>query len=622
MNFDKKTVQKVLFISLVLIMAGLRILYLVQSQNNPGFRSFMFPDDQEYYHRMAQSVSGGNLLVCDGNITRGTGYIYFLGLLYKLSSNNTIFVRLIQFILGILSGIFLYFIGTRMFGAVVGLVSCALYTFYLPAICYEGALLMTSLITFSMTAGFFCFIKGLRKEKTNYLYLAGFFYGVAFLCRPNSLLPVLFLLGYLLFNRIGGRAVLKFLPLFLLLYGLIICRNYLAGSDLFNITDQGKLVLICGHFHDSEGIGWDRSRMETEIIDKSGDNFFKFVAIIGEDIRTHLSHWVCQQFRKLHAYFFGYEFSQFIDVYLLKETVPMLRYQVVVFGLISPLCLLGLFLLMGGSGQKKNGLLVGYFLLNMVSVVMFYVIARFRQPSIPIICLIASYFLCSIPTILRSGWVRCAGIILLSVVLFWGMNYKSKWRSFHKIFWHISLYNRALLYLEQGDYDKAEEDLKQGMKLDYFASKLPFYFGVICVKRNKIKTALRYFYQARTRGECTPELFKWLGLCHKFLGQYPNAIRFFRRSIDLKPDQLDILNSLADLYLKTGDEKQALNVWILALKRYPSNSSINYNLGCYYAKNNNPEEAYKYFCAVNKIDPNFKNIAVLLKDAREKISNK
>lgn len=620
MNLNKKTIQKTLFVLLILIMATLRFLYLVQSPNNPGFRSFMFPDDQEYYHRMAESAAGGDLLVCEGNITRGPGYIYFLGLLYKLSANNTIFVRIIQFFLGILSGIFIYFIGTRMFGAVVGLISCALYTFYLPMICYEGTLLMTSLITFSLTAGFFHFIKGLQDKKSNYFYLAGALYGVAFLCRPNNVLPVLFLLGYMVFKRTGKKAIFKFLSIFLLLYSLIIFRNYLADSDLFNVSDQVKLVLICGHYHDSEGVGWYRSRMENDIIERSEDNFFKFAGIISEDIRIHLPEWIKKQFLKLHAYFFGYEFPQFVDVYLLKETVPIFRYSIIIFGLISPFCILGFLLLLGDFRQRNNAMLSGYFIVSVFAVIFFYVIARFRQPVIPIMCLIAGYCLYRLPRlVMKGGWIKRIGMMLLLITLLWGMNYRAKWVSFHKIFWHISLYNRALVYIEQGVYDKAEEDLKRCMKLNFFASKPPLYLGLIYLKKNDVKTAIRYFYQARSRGELSPELFRHLGRSHKFMGEYAKAIRFFQKSLDMDPDQLGVFRALAESYLKIGDEEKAVDVWLVAAKRFSLSSSIHYNLGCYFAKNNNYEEAYKYFSAVKEIDPDFKDISKMLTNTKQKI---
>jgi len=618
MNFNPKKIQKTVFILLILMMALLRFLYLVQSQNNPGFRTFMFPDDQEYYHRMAKSVANGDLLVCEGNITRGAGYIYFLGFLYKLSGNNTIFVRIIQLFLGILSGIFIYFIGTRMFGAIVGLIACALYTFYLPVICYEGTLLMTSLITFSLTAGFFYFIKGYKKS--NYLYLAGAFYGVAFLCRPNNMLLFLFLLGCFLFKRTDKKAILKFMSIFLLLYGLIIFRNYLSDSDLFNVSDQAKLVLICGHYHDSEGIGWYRSGMENEIIKRSEDNFFKFAGILAADIRTHLSEWIKKQLLKLHACFFGYEFPQFIDFYLLKETVPLFRYSIVFFGLMSPFCILGFLLLLGDFRRENNMILSGYFVISVFSVVLFYVIARFRQPVIPIMSLLSGYCLYRMPRlIMKSSWIKRIGVTVLLIALLWGMNYRAKWISFHKIFWHISIYNRALVYMKQENYDKAEEDLKRCMKLNYFVSKPPLYLGMIYAKRNDMKTAIRYFYQARSRGDSSPELFKHLGGSHKHIGEYHKSIRFFKKSLNTDPNQLGVFRSLAECYLKIGDEQKAIDTWLAAVKRFPLSSTIHYNLGCYYGKNNNHKEAYKYFSAVKKIDPDFKDISAILRNTEQQI---
>ncbi len=602
----RASLHSFLFVTLVACLAGVRIVYFLQAPNHPGFNIFLFPDDQEYYHRMALHIAEGNILAAKGNLVRGPGYIYFLALLYKVSGSSTIFARIVQFMMGMFTGIFVYMLGKRFFNTTAGLTAGFLYAFYLPVLCYEGAVLMTSLITFLMTAGLLCFITGVRRKKNRYLLLAGLLYGWAFLCRPNNIIMALVLGGWLVSKKKGWRPVIYFFIGLVYLYPLLMIRNYLAGGDLLNITTQGKLVLLCGHWHDSPAIGWTRTVDEPDIIQRSAGSFMRFLSILGNDILTHFPHWLKTQLNKVYMYFFGYEFSQFIDFYTLRQTIPILRAVHIPFYLLSPLAVIGSVFLVVRRKRRYNALFVVYFVLAVVSVVMFYIISRFRHPALPLFCLSGGYAIFFFGRLARQGrWGRCLIVVMLMAVLVWAVTLKPKWDYFSTVFSFSQLFNRANLYILTEEYDKALDDLNHCLTIDQFSARASFYKGVVYLRKQDLDNALYWMNKARKLGDDSDKVHYYMGLAYKMKGDFKRAIEHFYESIDRGGDRLSASNQLAQSYILSGDEQSAVKIWMKNAKLYPDNYSAYYNLGCYFANTKQFDKAYRYMRMAQELNPGY-----------------
>lgn len=59
------------------------------------------------------------------------------------------------------------------------------------------------------------------------------------------------------------------------------------------------------------------------------------------------------------------------------------------------------------------------------------------------------------------------------------------------------------------------------------------------------------------------------------------------------PEDLEILQALADLYTKTGDYEKGLEVDIKLSAQLPNDDLVWYNLGCSYSLTNHPDEAFE-----------------------------
>ncbi len=59
------------------------------------------------------------------------------------------------------------------------------------------------------------------------------------------------------------------------------------------------------------------------------------------------------------------------------------------------------------------------------------------------------------------------------------------------------------------------------------------------------------------------------------------------------PEDLEILQALADLYTKTGKYEEGLNIDIKLSQQLPNDDLVWYNLGCSYSLTNHPDEAFE-----------------------------
>jgi len=77
------------------------------------------------------------------------GYSYFLAGVYGVFGVKLSAAILIQFALGLLTGILVYLLGKKFFSASAGLAAMALFLFYGPELFYESVLVKAVLINFT-----------------------------------------------------------------------------------------------------------------------------------------------------------------------------------------------------------------------------------------------------------------------------------------------------------------------------------------------------------------------------------------------------------------------------------------------------------------------------------------
>jgi len=614
--------EMIYFLVLLSALVAVRVVYYKQTPHLPGLSIVVYNGDQGFYRRSATSFSSGNWLIKKGDISRGPGYIYFLGIMYKVSGNSYVFVRFIQHLLGVLTGLFIFFLGKRLFDRKKGLIAAFLYAFYFPSVCFEGTLLMSSLLTFLVTFGLWCFIKAIQDNNRKFYFLSGLMYGWAFLCRPNNILIPIFLVLYLVLKKINRRLVVYFLTGLFLLFSLLMVRNHLAGGKLFNISTQAREVILSSHHHDADGVSWSRpqSRQKQRVLMESRENVVSFISFVLTDIYWHFGKWTKIQMFKIYAYFFGYEFSQFIKFDVLRTNVPFLRLPYIPFGVLSCIGLLGIFFLIRNRRKQNNMFILSYFLVVVLGSIIFYIASRFRQPAMPLFCLFAAYAVCNLPGYFRSiNLIGRTGLVLLfigvSIVLNWGpkkQEFNQKFAEDTLFHWH----NIDLL-----DEDGAIDQLTLLAQQRPDSSKIALYLGVAYSRKNDLKNAIRWLERAMEMEYSSTLLYSVLGRCYVQAGRYDKkTIWLLETSLKLKPDDTRSSDALAHCYLKLGQNEKALRIWENNIENYPDNYTSYYNLGLYYEKRGNLELAYQNMKQSLQLMPGNEKILTALERIKQAIS--
>ncbi|MDX9701658.1 MAG: tetratricopeptide repeat protein [Candidatus Auribacterota bacterium] len=610
--------RKTAFFLLTGVMIALRFIYLVQARHDPGFDQFLFPDDQEYYYRMASRIADGNLTGNSGNLMRGPGYMYFLAMLFAISGKSIVFVKGVQALLGVLSGVCLYHIGKRLFGAFTGLAALAFYAFYLPILSYESTLLMESLVTFLITCGLLLFYNATDGNRRIMFCASGFMFGWAFTCRPNNILLAFVLLLYLL---VTARKTAIF-PLLFFTAGMLIAvlplimRNFFAGGDLLCVTTQGKLVLINSHFHDCPGIGWYRSAFEEKILLKSRGSMWGVISILSDDISRNFTSWFIKQIGKIYAYFFGFEFSQFINVYLLRETIPVLRIPSVPYGVLSPLAFLGVYLVLAKKRCRQTLVLFGYTAALTFSVVIFYIIARFRQPAIPLFCLFAGY--CAVTVIREPRWrMRSVYIVILGILLL-VLNLPGVRKGFEDQFVTQSVYNRGMMYFNKQRFDEAIADFERHIKKQPKSKNTAYFLGRSYQEKGQFRIALKWLNYAVMLGDTTADTMYNIGVCYLESGNYAQAEQYVKQGLKKQQAYPAEYDTLARVYLNLGEPDKALEIWRRMTDIFPNDYRAYYQLGIFYFERNDYEPAEHYLSRAVALNAQLSQAVLQLEQLRGK----
>jgi tetratricopeptide (TPR) repeat protein len=98
-----------------------------------------------------------------------------------------------------------------------------------------------------------------------------------------------------------------------------------------------------------------------------------------------------------------------------------------------------------------------------------------------------------------------------------------------------------------------------------------------------------------------------IGFCYYKMKNYPEAIKYYKKAIELTPDYPLSYNNLGVIYLQTEKYEQAEECFRKAIALDPVYIKAVCNLGATYFKMNNYPEAKRWYKIALKIDPEYVN---------------
>jgi tetratricopeptide (TPR) repeat protein len=546
-GISDKDKEKLWVLAIFVIAFALRIIYLLQIKNNPHFFS---PTMDPLYHDVwAQNIAGGNWI--GGKVFfRAPFYAYFLAAVYKIFGHSYIIPRVIQHLIGSLSCVLVYFLAKRLFGRTVAIVAGFIVATYGMLLYFEGELLLDSFLVFFDLLLILLLLKAKDNPRFSKWFICGLILGLSAITRPNILffIPFIWLWIYLVFkSKKAFKTILTYSASLILGSVLIISpvtlRNLIVGGDLVLIASQGGINFYIGNNQNADGVSaifyredWQYRDFQQMAEKETGkqmkpsqiSNFY-----YRKGINFHLENpgqGLKLLTKKLYLFWNRFELSNNQDIYFFRRYSSLMRILPLGFWLVGPLGLVGIILSLVGiktgkkarlkkitSSRENIWLLVLFVFSYMITVVIFFVPARFRLPVIPFLIIFTGYavvWLVERVAEKEFSLLRNFVILLIPFVLLTNSNvYRLNVGDFSQA--HFSLGN---VYLRQGKLDLAVAQFDSVLAANPHYSRAHLNRGMVFFRR----------------------------------GDYKEAEKEFKAELELFPNEAKAYNNLSAIYLEQG----------------------------------------------------------------------
>jgi FimV-like protein len=550
-------------------------------------------------------------------------YPYFLGVLY-LPGRSVLVARLAQVLIGLASCALLYVIGRRLFGRMAALVALAAAAAYKPFLFYDTLIMKSVLEVFFLLLATWLLLIAQDAERAGpgtgrrrrWWLLAGLALGVGALARGNYLLIVPALLVWLraAFPADGWRGAVG-------RWGWIACgaaagiapatiHNAVMGHELILTTAQAGPNFYTGN-HTGNQSGryqppafvYGNPLLEEHDFRKEAEKRLGRRLSAGEVdrywLKQGLRYAVTQPgafllglTRKLFLFWHGYEYpDNNEDLAVMSRFMPVLRWPLPVYAIISPLAILGLGLSL--LAWRRHLLPILLVLVYAGSLMLFFLFARYRLPAVPFLLLFAAHALVWMGGRLQEARARgipaCAGLATLfaATVAVLGLATSAagvdlEAHGFGTFRPTVGHFNLAKYWYEKGRDDDARTELELALAIEEGRAaegkprwgrtpELLTDLALISIQKAQRTDPKRdpagydrLLADAKTRLDRALEIaprfataHHELGIWHRLRGETDAAVACFEQALAIQPALHDARLSLAETAWQRGDEAGA-----------------------------------------------------------------
>lgn len=622
---------------ILLLAAAVRLIYVLQIKDFPFFSTPV--GDEEAYHKTAQLILSGDLLAGKTAFYQDPFYPYFLAVLYLFSGNSIIAVKILQLMLGVLSCFMIFVLTRKIFSykeaLVAGFISAVYPLFYF----FEAQLLKSSLAVLFTLAMFLFLVKYAEIRKKYLLILSGLSAGLSIIAQGHSYFFVLFAALWLYFinKALNFRERIILLACFLagifILVLPITLRNYAVSGDFVLVTYQGGGGFFCGNNENASGIyqplkeGRELPPYEeidaVELAEKEmgrkllPSEISKFWFNKGlRFIINNPSKYARLLAKKTMIFVNSLEVPDVVDYYFVKERSFLLNVPGLNFGFIFPLALIGIAL--SWKKRSENAVLLYYFAFaSFLSLVLFYIFARYRLQGIPFYIMLASYAIVQIKELVRAK--RNSKLLIIAFVLLLLVLISNK---------NLNIINPGLGYglMANLSMDKKDYDNAKGYLLTAISKNL----NNPSIQSNLRRQLAKCYFELRDYDNAMNEYLKVLqiqklravpvdedslyeiktniGLIYQRKKEYGKAVEVLADLKNEYPGKLVARTALATVYKKMKLYDLALKEFIYVVNRDTMNLVAFNNMANIYRDTGRFDLAGNYYAKGLEIDPRNKAI--------------
>lgn len=585
-NVTIKRIFRIKLIGFILLGAALlRIIFLVQHfENNPTWDTPVV--DAFYHDQWAQEISAGDIWG-DGPFFRAPLYPYILAAIYAVFGHNYLMPRLMQLLLGLLSIFMVYRIGQKLFSERTGHLAAGMMALYGLFVFFEGELLLDSFALFLNLVVIWWLITIPPASSAWKWLAAGALVGLAALARPNILIfiPVVVFWIFVPKPRLAqkGRKASLFLLGTLLLIAPVTLRNYLVGQDWVLISSQGGVNFYIGNNAEADGFSatfpglgsnWDYADV-TFLARQATNKNLKPSEISRFYFKKGLKFITTQPFdflkliaRKLYLLFNATEISNNLDYHFARRFTPVLNWLPLNFGITGPLLFLGLLLMRRREipVNRETGLMLGFVIAYSVSLLAFFITARFRLVLLPFFLIISAAALDWLLSHLQQKRFN----VLIQVFIFliaaaWLIN--SKWVGQNRKSVLAESYVRiGNCFLRNGQEHRAVLEFSRALSIDSTQALANLNKGVIYFKLGNSELAEAAFRREMQINPQEPRAYDNLSVLYRNQQKFSRAQKYAREAIQLRPNLVSAHYNLALALDAAGFRARALQALDSALK--------------------------------------------------------
>jgi tetratricopeptide (TPR) repeat protein len=613
-----------LVLGLFLLALAVRLISLSQVVSTPVFLGLSM--DSSLFDKLALQIAKGDWGYKD-SIYLNEFYQFFLAAVYRIFGFSHLAVVLIQVLLDSLSCVLIYDIGSRAVNKSVGAAAALVYALYGIAIFYTGLVLDTTVTIFLQLLFLSLLVLGSEKKDARLYYLlSGIVFGLLLLARPNLILFLLALPLYGLFflnKRLGGKTSLVCISLFAVAAGSVLslsaARHYAHFGVLSPFPAHGGFNFYIGNNREAEGIFMSPSGISSNPVSQIKTSIRVASKEAGKELGPYeaSSHWLARgmeylaekpldaltlYLRKVFLFLRKEEVSLNIDYMLSKELIPLFNIPFFTYGILSPLCLLGLFIALR-RGDEKSALLAFYYGACAASIILFFISDRYRLPSVPLAALFAALGLTTILRSIREKDLRkVSTLILPAAAAAFLFNYNFEAIAENRVT-GTHQNNLALIYMKLGDTKKAEESLEAAISMDPLLAASYNNLGQLYVEEGKMEQGMALLRKSLDLDPNYAVAHYNMGMALEKEGKQEEARKHYERAVDLSPNLGEARVNLANLLASRGDVNRAESHYLAALEEDPAMIQALQGLGNLRAKKGDLAGAVFAFSEVLKEIP-------------------
>ena len=622
---------------------AVRLLHLGQIRRAPFFDLML--GDAASYDAWARRIAAGDWLGSEV-FYQAPLYPYFLGTLYAFAGDGKGAVLLFQALIGAAAAVLLAaatagFLAPRGDAAAAGVAAGLILALYAPAIFFDGLIQKSVLDLFFLCLMLWLLsrIVGRGEARGASWWWLGAAFGALVLTRENALVFAAVLLPWILWRSRpatgrAGRRRLAGAAFFLLGSAAVLLpvalRNLAVGGELHLTTSQLGPNLYIGNHRGASGVyeplrpgrgSFEYERLDaTEIAERDAGQSLGPKEVSRYWIRRALADvaadpggWLRLLGRKLRLAWNAVEIVDTEDLYTYADHSAVLRLSgaLLHFGTLAPLALLGV----GVAWEERRRLGLLYLLLAayLASVVLFYVVARYRYPMVPFLVVPAAAGVVGLPRFFRrrsAPRLAAAAVAVAATAVFcnWPVAAAAKDRmravtelnlgqAFEARGDHgaaarhfrraaeldptssMAEYDLGTLLQSRGELDAAIGHLRRALEIRPDHARARINLGVALASRGEVGEAIGHFEKALELDPGDPVAHANLALALQSRGDLGGAERHLRRALELDPDHVPAHESLGNVLVATGRLEEGIAHYREVLRLEPERPEVHGQLG-------------------------------------------